>query len=250
MGTAIPLSNARRALVAVLEYSRKIPTIPVSRALNLSALVQARNRSAYSISWTAIFIRAYGIVSSRFPELRRSWISWPRPYLYEHPYSQCTVAVERDWGGEKVVLKAQIREPESATLIEIHKQLRDFQSADVWSVREFRDSLRFGSLPTWLQRLILWHRLDISGARRVRDFGTFGMSNYGMLGAEAMHPIGPQTTVMTLSPIRPNGDLNVKLVYDHRVLDGSFVARCLTNLDEVLHDVILAEFVQGAREAA
>lgn len=250
MGTTIPLSNGRRALAAFLEYSRKIPTIPVNRPINVAALARTRSQSVSSVSWTAIFIRAYGIVSARFSELRRAWVSWPYPYLYEHPHSACAVAVERDWEGEKVVLKGLIRAPESATLAEIHNHLRDFQTADVWSVSGFRSTLRFGSLPTWLQRLVLWRKLDTSGARRVKYFGTFGMSNYGMLGAESLHPLGPQTTVMTLSPIRPNGDLNVKIVYDHRVLDGSFVARCLAHLNEVLQDAIPAEIRDGIHSAA
>jgi pyruvate/2-oxoglutarate dehydrogenase complex dihydrolipoamide acyltransferase (E2) component len=250
MGTTIPLSKGRRALAAMLEYSRTIPTIPVNRPMNLADLVHARRRCVESISWTAIFIRAYGIVCARFPELRRSWISWPTPRLYEHPYSQCAVAVERDVDGEKVVLMSLIRAPESKTLSEIHNHLHHFQTAPLQSVSTFRASLRLGALPAWLQRIVLWSKLDISGKRRVQYFGTFGISNYGKLGAESMHPIGPQTTVITLSPIQPNGDVNVKLIYDHRVLDGGFIARVLAHLDEVLHDVILAELTQDARQAA
>ena len=250
MGTTIPLSNGRRAIAAFLEYSRQIPTIPVNLRINVKSLAQARSESDSSVSWTAIFIRAYGIVSAQFPELRRSWISWPYPYLYEHPHSTCAVAVERDWDGEKVVLKGLIRAPESATLAKIHNSLRHFQTAAVRSVSDFRSTLRFGSLPRWLQRLVLWNKLDTSGVRRVKYFGTFGMSNYGMLGAESLHPLGPQTTVMTLSPIRPNGDMNVKLVYDHRVLDGSFVARCLARLNEVLQDAIPAEIQKDIRLVA
>ena len=234
----------------MLEYSRKIPTVPVSRAINVAALAQTRGRSFDSISWTAIFIRAYGIVCKRFPELRRSWISWPYPYLYEHSHSTCAVAVEREWEGEKIVLMGLIREPESSSLLKIHNDLLNYKNADIWSVSGFRATLRFGAMPKSIQRFILWNKLDISGPRHVKYFGTFGISNYGSLGAESLHPIGPQTTVLTLSPIEPNGAMNAKLVYDHRVLDGSFIARCLFHLDEVLHDVILAELRQGIRFAA
>ena len=250
MGRSIPISNGRRAIAAMLEYSRKIPTVPVSRAINVAALAQTRGRSFDSISWTAIFIRAYGIVCKRFPELRRSWISWPYPHLYEHSHSKCAVAVEREWEGEKIVLMGLIREPESSSLLKIHNDLLDYKNADIWSVSSFRATLRFGSMPKSIQRLILWSKLDTSGPRRVKHFGTFGISNYGSLGAESLHPIGPQTTVLTLSPIDPNGAMNAKLVYDHRVLDGSFIARCLLHLDEVLHDVILAELRQGILLAA
>lgn len=250
MGKSIPLSNGRRAIAAMLEYARKIPTVPVSRAINVAALAQARGGSVDPVSWTAIFIRAYGIVCKRFPELRRSWISWPYPHLYEHSSSKCAVAVEREWEGEKIVLMGLIREPESSSLLKIHRDLLDLKNAEIWSVSSFRATLRFGSMPRSLQRFILWHKLDISGPRRVKHLGTFGISNYGSFGAESLHPIGLQTTLLTLSPIEPNGAMNAKLVYDHRVLDGSFIARCLVHLDEVLHDVILAELRQSMRIAA
>jgi hypothetical protein len=237
-------------MAVMLEYARRVPSVPVVRPINVTPLAVARRQSVASVSWSAIFIRAYGIVCSHFPELRRAWISWPFPYLYEHPHSDAAVAVERQWGSEKVVLMGLIRKPESASLRQIHNHLHHYQSADIWSVSSYRATLRLGRLPTWLQRLVLWNKLDVSGKRRVKYSGTFGMSNYGMLGAESLHPIGPQTTIMTLSPIRPDGEVKVKLVYDHRVLDGSTIARSLAHLDEVLHDVILAEIHQDKGQAA
>jgi pyruvate/2-oxoglutarate dehydrogenase complex dihydrolipoamide acyltransferase (E2) component len=241
MGEIIPLSKARRAMVAMLRYAQKIPTVPVARTIHLGPLAQTRKQQLSPHSWSAIFIRAYGLVCSHFPHLRRAWMSWPFPRLYEHPHSVCGMAVEREWEGEKVVLKGLIREPEHTSLDQISMILRGLQEADVWSVSSFRSSLRFGAVPGWLQRLLMWQKLDVNGTRRAKYIGTFGFSNYGMLGAESLHPIGPTTTVMTLSPIKPNGDVTVKLVYDHRVLDGSYVARCLAHLEEVLHQDILLE---------
>lgn len=248
--TRIPISAARRAMTAMLGYARKIPSIPVVRPLNLAALIQARRHAGEPVSWSSVFIRAYGIVCSQVPELRRVWISWPRPYLYEHPHSVCAVAIQRDWEGEKVVLKGLIRSPEATSLTTIHGHLRELQTAPVWSVSSYRSSLRFGQLPTLLQRLVLWNKLDVSGERHVKYIGTFGMTNYGMLGAESLHPLGPQSTVLTLSPIRPNGDVNVKLVYDHRILDGGTIARGLACLEDVLHGAILTELRQSVRQAA
>src|SRR5437867_1480680 len=207
MGEIIPLSKARRAVVAMLRYAHKIPTIPVARPINVSPLAQARRQQGSPPSWSAIFIRAYGIVCSRYPHLRRAWISWPYPRLYEHPHCVCAMVVEREWEGEKVILKGLIRTPEHTPLDQISKILRRFQEADVWSVSSFRSSLRFGAVPRWLQDLLMWHKLDVSGKHRAKYIGTFGFSNYGMLGAESLHPVGPTTTVMTLSPIKPDGDV-------------------------------------------
>jgi hypothetical protein len=241
MSDRIKLSTCRRALIAMLHYAQRIPTIPVAYRMNLADLGAARRNRPSPPSWSSILIRAYSLTCAKFPQLRRTWISWPRPYLYEHPHSVCASAIEREWDGEQVVLPGLIGNPENTPLDGIQQQLRRYQDADVWSISGYRRTIRFGYLPRFLQRLFMWHKLDVSGKRRARYVGTFGFSNYGMLGAESLHPIGPQTTVMTLGPMSPAGDITVKLVYDHRVLDGAQVARCLNHLEEVLHGTIAAE---------
>jgi hypothetical protein len=237
-------------MAAFLEYAKHIPTIPVARHMRLAPLAKARALLPSRPSWTSIFIRAYALVCAEFAPLRRVWVSWPWAHLYEHPHSVCAVAIERQYEGENVILTSPIDRPEAANLDEIDAHLRHFQQADVWSISRFRMALRFGWMPSWLQRLLLWHRLDLSGRRRVKYLGTFGMSNYGRLGAESLHPVGPQTTILTLGPINDNAEVTVKLVYDHRVLDGADIARALARLDEVLHTTLLAELQQASRQVA
>jgi hypothetical protein len=87
-----------------------------------------------------------------------------------------------------------------------------------------------------------WGTLNISGFKRSKRFGTFGLSSYGALGAEQIHPISPLSTTLTYGPIDPStGRVIVKLIYDHRVLDGAYVARRLRDVEEVLNGVILQE---------
>jgi len=250
MSGKIKLSNGRRAMAAFLSYAQRVPTIPVARRINLTPLIETRAELASRPSWSAIFLRAYALVCAESPHLRRVWVAWPRAYLYEHSHSVCSVAVEREFEGERIVLGSPIVRPEAASLAEIDGHLRHLQQADVWSISRYRMALRFGRMPCILQRLLLWQRLDWSGRKRVKYLGTFGLTNYGKLGAESLHPIGPQTTVLTLGPISPSGDVTVKLVYDHRVLDGSDIARALVRLDEVLHTRVLAELRQPLAQAA
>jgi pyruvate/2-oxoglutarate dehydrogenase complex dihydrolipoamide acyltransferase (E2) component len=49
------------------------------------------------------------------------------------------------------------------------------------------------------------------------------------------------TTTLNYGQFEPDGTLDVRLTYDHRVLDGSTVARALVALEAVLHGEILAE---------
>ena len=55
--------------------------------------------------------------------------------------------------------------------------------------------------------------------------GTFGVSVYSALGAESLHPLTPLTTALNYGVIQENGDVTVRVIYDHRVMDGATVAR-------------------------
>ena len=106
----------------------------------------------------------------------------------------------------------------------------------------YRMALRFSQAPTPIRRLLWWGALNISGYKRCKRFGTFGLSSYGSLGAEQIHPISPLTTTLTYGPIDPTtGRVVVKLIYDHRVLDGAYMARRLRDIELILNGPILDE---------
>jgi len=97
-------------------------------------------------------------------------------------------------------------------------------------------------VPRPVRRLLWWSTLNVSGFKRAKRFGTFGLTSYGSLGAESLHPISPLTTTLTYGPIDPaTGQVVVKLIYDHRVLDGAYIARRLRDIEDTLHGPILDE---------
>src|SRR5262249_41183540 len=61
------------------------------------------------------------------------------------------------------------------------------------------------------------------------------------LGAGSLHILSPMTTTLNYGTFEPDGSLDVRLTYDHRVLDGASVARAMAALEEVLHGQILDE---------
>src|SRR5204863_10035047 len=110
----------------------------------------------------------------------------------------------------------------------------------------YRMALRFSHVPTPLRRTFWWVTLNLSGYKRCKRFGTFGLSSYGNLGAENLHPISPLTTTLTYGPIDPaTGRVVVKLIYDHRVLDGAYIARRLRDIEDVLKTTIRDELRDG-----
>src|SRR5207244_839398 len=83
-----------------------------------------------------------------------------------------------------------------------------------------------------LRRWLWWAGLNVSGPRRAKYFGTFAVSVYSALGAESLHPITPLTTTLNYGLIAADGSVPVRIVYDHRLIDGATIARGLGRLEE------------------
>ena len=91
------------------------------------------------------------------------------------------------------------------------------------------------------RRLALWWILNARGSRKGQFLGTFGMTVYSSLGAEGLHPLSPLTTTLNYGVIGPDGSVPVRIIYDHRALDGATVARALGCLQDVLEGPIAEE---------
>lgn len=251
VGRTIPLSLPRRIMSDVLAFAKRVPSVPVQRQMNVSRALAARaDQGPERVGWCAVFTKAYALTAARFPELRRAYLSFPRPRLYEHPHSVASIAVERDYQGEKAVFWGHVSRPERMALSDLQGYLRRFAEAPLESIPLCRRALRMGRLPWPARRLALWVGLNVFGAQRAKRLGTFGVSVYSGLGAESLHPISPLTGTLTYGPIRPDGAVSVRLVYDHRVLDGATVARALAALEGALNGEIAAELEQLARGRA
>jgi hypothetical protein len=240
-GRVIPLSLPRRLIGDVLHFARQVPSVPVQRRMNLAAVVAARQAAAPRPSWVALFTKAYAFVCAARPELRRSYLSFPRPHLYEHPAAVASVAVERRLGDEDAVLFGHVTAAQSYSLTELDLRLRAFKEQPPERIGAFRRALRVSALPRPLRRLAWWFALNVSGRKRAHFLGTFGVSVYAGLGAASLHPLSPLTTTLNYGVIDADGGVDVRLVYDHRVLDGATVARALQELERVLHCEIIAE---------
>jgi hypothetical protein len=232
-------------IIEVLSHAVQVPLVPVARTMNLRPVAAARRLARAKASWTTLFVRAFAIVSTRRAPLRRVYMRWPLPHVYEHPHSICALAVERQWRDEPVVFFGNIVAPELQGLAEIQQRILQYKNRPIEDIGRFRRQIRLGYCPWPIRRAVIWSALHLSGRQRVYRFGTFGVSNYGRWGAESLRPLSPTTTLLTLGPIQEDGRANVKIIYDHRVLDGAFVARCLTELEETLNTEIAHELERG-----
>ena len=246
-GKRIRLSLPRRFVVDLLHFAKKVPSVPMQRRMKLNDVVRARTSHTNRISWSAIFLKAYSIVAANRPELRRSYMPYyfvfPWPHLYEHPINIAMFSIERNFRGDAAVFPVPVPRPELRSLCKLDELVRLHKSIPIEEVRSFQSVLRLSRLPLPLRRLVWWLGLNVDGMRRAKYFGTFGVSVVASLGAAGLHILSPLTTTLNYGTFEPDGSLDVRVVYDHRVIDGANMARLMAELEDALHGPILSELL-------
>lgn len=235
-----------RALVCdVLRIFRSVPTTAHSRSICLEHIEFARQQTRQRVSWAAIFIKSYSAVCARHPKLCQSWVTWPFAHIIQHRAPVATVAVHREYDGDDWLLWGKVRTPHQCSLLEIQADL-DRLTSDPVEVM-FRQQLQLSMVPSLLRRMIWWWNLNLSGEKRAKRLGTFLLTTVAGRGAEIDHPPGFLTTSVTYGPLNADGQSRVTLVYDHRLMDGSFIAERLAELDQELNTTILSELEELSR---
>ena len=162
-GRTLPLTTPRRLIGDLLHFSQAVPTVPVQRRMNVADLAEVRARSTRRVSWCAIFTKALARAAAQTPELRRAYLAFPWPRLYEHPYSIANVTVERVYQGENAVFFSHLHAPENKTLLALDEKLRQYKTEPIEKLTLFRRALRIGRLPRWLRRPGWWWILNGHG---------------------------------------------------------------------------------------
>ena len=182
-GRTLPVSPFRKLVTDLMYFSAKVPTVCIDRMMDLSEVQAARQRCPSRPCWTAIFCKAFGLAAVRIPELRRIYMPFPWPYLYEHPHSVGTVNIERQWQGESVVFHAQVRSPETQSLAKLDQFVHWLKNEPVAAVKYYRRIMNMMRVPWPLRKLVWWCGLNLQSRRRVHNFGTFGISTTAAHGA-------------------------------------------------------------------
>jgi hypothetical protein len=217
--------------------------------MSLGPLVAARATCRERPRWTAIFTKGYALTAREFPDLRRAYLKFPWPILYEYPASIANIVIERDYQGEPSLFSIVIKDPAKQSLRDLGRTLQHASTAPIDEIKDFRRSLTIAGLPRPLRRLLWWIGLNI-GRQRANYFGTFTLSVYSALNAESLHPLTPLTTLLNYGVIGSDGSVNVRIIYDHRTLNGATVARVLARLEDILNSVVADELRSMEKSAA
>ncbi len=240
-GRCFPVSPFRRLVTDLMHFGKRVPAVTVERRMSLGPLIAARAAAPTPPSWTSLFAKAYAMLGKDYPELRRSYLSFPWARIYEHPHSIVALNVERRLPGEDIILFCLIRSPENRTLQELDAIVRLHKDGPVEELRSYQRSLALGRVPWPLRRWCWWAALNLSGRRRCHNFGTFSISSVSSSGAGLLHVIPVLTSSLHYGMFDEEGRLDVRITWDHRVMDGATAARILADLEAVLTGAIVKE---------
>jgi hypothetical protein len=240
-GRSIAISPFRRLVCDLMHFSRKTPAVAIERRMDLSAVIAARQQCPHRPGWSVIFAKAFGLASQTFPVLRRAYMQFPWPRFYEHPYAIVSLNLERDFHGEPIVLQALIRRPESRSLAELDAIVKRYQQEPVESLRWYHRSMAMSRVPRPFRRWLWWGALNVFGRRRCHNFGTFSMSSVASLGCGIVHLVPLLAYNLHYGTFDEQGRLDVRLTWDHRVMDGAPGAKVLALLERILQGPIALE---------
>jgi hypothetical protein len=245
-GKYVPISYFRRLVGDLMHFCAKVPSATIERHMELPGLVAARRACVPPPSWSAIFMRAYAVVASRTPALRTSYLTFPWPRLYEHAINIATLNVDRQLANERVVIYAHAPSPECLTLRELDTVINVHRYDPVDSIPSYRSAARLSRVPWPFRRLVWWAALNVFGSVRCAHFGTFGVSSVGALGAGITRLTPLLTSQLHYGMFDAAGGVDMRLSFDHRVLDGATAAVALADMEDVLR----GEITRGCTETA
>jgi hypothetical protein len=213
--------------------------VSVTRPVAFRDLMTARGQVAAAPSWTAIFVKGFALVAAEIPELRRVYLRLPWPHLYEYAESTVCVMHEQPIMGDLGLLPLRFRKPDAIPIGQLSEMIRRAAATLPEEVRFHRKLIFFARLPLLVRRPLLAVCLNVPKLRA--EMGTYGVSSAARWRTDLGTSRTPQPCLLSYGPADANGDVIVRLTFDHRVFDGALAGRALARLDEILNSSILNE---------
>ncbi|MFN7840451.1 MAG: hypothetical protein ACK5YR_12810 [Pirellula sp.] len=239
-GTKRRFPAHRQTVLDILAASKSVPAFPLLRDFQLGATEAARKACPTRIGWTAIFLKAYSLVSMEIPELRDRYVRYPREHIYRHPSTVASISIHRnDDQGNPRLIWAKICNAETTELQALQGQLNDALSKPLSEI--YRDGCILERSPKILRRICWWWAMNCAGRKHCKHIGTYSISSLASQNClNAYHPL-ITTTSLAYAPVSEKGLSPIALICDHRALDGMLASQALQSLESKLQNEIVTE---------
>ncbi|MFM8573525.1 MAG: hypothetical protein ACKOAU_18160 [Pirellula sp.] len=226
----------RRTPIDISIVATRVPSFPIIRRIDVSEVEkwrQTQKRLGKRVGWNAILAHAFGKVSQQIPELRDVYVARPIAYIYRHPEPIASLTIHRnDNSGIERLIWARIASPQTLGLEELQARVDHFSTTPIEDV--FKDGLRLEHRLSPIRRLNWYLLMRWCGRKRAKHLGTFSLSSLGHLGALNLHHPIVTASSIAMGPIDPQGNCDIALICDHRVLDGVLASQALQILYETI----------------
>ena len=251
-GHYVRQSLSRKWMADMLHFSHRVPVVAAEKILRIKAAVEARKKTGLAVSWGAIMVKTMGLVSQRLPEMRRAYLPYPWPRLYEAPYSVASVILDREYEGEHATLMAPLLHPERFTLLHLDVKLNRLKIVPIHEIGSYRRLIRTTRAPLPVRRLLWSIGLYGSGLFRARNFGTFAINSVAAFRARMLTMTTPITSCLYYGSVSKEGEMAIQFAFDHRVFDGYMGGRVGSEIENVLNNEIVDELksMGGINQAA
>jgi len=125
------------------------------------------------------------------------------------------------------LLPLRFHKPDAVPLGELSEMIR---RAPIEASRFHRRLVAIARLPLFARRLI-WN-ICLSIPRVRREMETYGVSSAARWKAELGTSRTPQPCLLSYGPADVDGNVVVRLTFDHRIFDGALAGRALSRLDQ------------------
>jgi len=225
--------------------------LDVTRARQLIKDYRARKKEG--LSFTAWVIKCIGQAISENKSVHAVRRGKNKLVIFDD--IDISIVVEKDFKGEKVPLPLVIREVNSKTITEIHREIRVAKEQPIASEEDYvlgENQYRwlmklYVALPQFL-RLLIWRGFILKNPFLIKKMaGTVVVTSVGMIGAVKgwVIPVSPLPLCFALGSIvrKPGvvkGQIEIReylrmtILIDHDVIDGAPAARFVSRLTELI----------------
>lgn len=240
-GRYVRQSLPRKWMADMLHYSHRVPVVAAERILRVRSVIEARKKAGLAVSWSAMMVKTMAIVSERLPEMRRAYLPYPWPRIYEAPHSVASIIIDREFEGEHATLMAPVLHPERLALVALDDKLDRLKHAPFHEIGAYRRLIRNTKFPLPIRRLLWAIGLYGAGYFRACNFGTYAVNSVAGFRARMLTMTTPITSCLYYNSVTRDGEMAIQFAFDHRVFDGYTGGRVGSEIENVLNTEIVAE---------
>jgi hypothetical protein len=246
-GRIVPTNLCRRWVGDMLHFAQRVPLVAGEGFIKVRAMAEARKKLANPPTWHSLAVKALGIASMKIPELRRAYLPYPWPRLYEAPYSVASVVFDREFQGEHATFFAPMLHPEYLPLEKIQAKVQAWKTDPIEAHGVLRRIVRNSKAPRPIRRLMWNIGLYWNGYLRARNFGTFAVNSVAAIRARMAQFLTPITSVTYYGSVTKEGKMEIQMAFDHRVFDGDVCAKTRMELEHAMNHELLEEVLKLAQ---